>query len=69
MRLIVLALIFTTTGLTGCQNPIRDPIDSVVEVVTDPRKEIQKGAQSSSQTSKSQTVKNSKTVKQTAVKP
>ena len=43
MRLIVLALIFTITGLTGCQNPIRDPIDSVVEVVTDPRKEIQKG--------------------------
>ena len=43
MRLIALALIFLTTGLTGCQNPIRDPIDSVVEVVTDPRKEIQKG--------------------------
>jgi predicted Zn-dependent protease len=43
MRLIALALIFITTVLTGCQNPIRDPIDSVVQVVTDPRKEIQKG--------------------------
>jgi len=43
MRPIVLALVFVTTALNGCQNPIRDPIDSVVEVVTDPRKEIQKG--------------------------
>ena len=45
MRLTILALILiaTGTGLTGCQNPIRDPIDSVVQVVTDPRKEIQKG--------------------------
>ncbi|HBX25903.1 MAG TPA: hypothetical protein DEF72_00580, partial [Gammaproteobacteria bacterium] len=43
MRPIVLALVFVTAGLNGCQNPIRDPIDSVVQVVTDPRKEIQKG--------------------------
>lgn len=43
MRLIVLILIFVAIGLTGCQNPIRDPIDSVVKVVTDSRKEIQKG--------------------------
>ncbi len=31
--------------LAGCQNPINDPIDSVVEVVTNPQKEIQKGTQ------------------------
>ncbi|MBU26282.1 MAG: hypothetical protein CMD99_09685 [Gammaproteobacteria bacterium] len=43
MRLTALTLILMTTGLAGCQNPIRDPIDSVVQVVTDPRKEIQKG--------------------------
>ncbi len=43
MRLTILALIIILTGLTGCQNPIRDPIDSVVQAVTDPRKEIQKG--------------------------
>ena len=39
---VFLALI-ATFELTGCQNPVRDPIDSVVKVVTDPKKEIQKG--------------------------
>ena len=41
---------FTLTGLlctlglsTGCQNPIRDPIDSVVDQVTTDRQEITKG--------------------------
>lgn len=29
--------------LSGCQNPINDPIDSVVEVVTNPEQEIRKG--------------------------
>jgi predicted Zn-dependent protease len=43
MKPLALALVVATLGLTGCQNPVRDPIDSVVQVVTDPKKEIQKG--------------------------
>ena len=43
MKPVALAIFVATLGLTGCQNPVRDPIDSVVQVVTDPKKEIQKG--------------------------
>ena len=43
MKPLALAIVVATLGLTGCQNPVRDPIDSVVQVVTDPKKEIQKG--------------------------
>ena len=43
MKLGVFFALIAAFGLTGCQNPVRDPIDSVVQVVTDPKKEIQKG--------------------------
>ena len=43
MKPLALAVFVATLALTGCQNPVRDPIDSVVQVVTDPKKEIQKG--------------------------
>ncbi len=43
MKLGVFFALIAALGLTGCQNPVRDPIDSVVQVVTDPKKEIQKG--------------------------
>lgn len=43
MKLGVFFTLIAALGLTGCQNPVRDPIDSVVQVVTDPKKEIQKG--------------------------
>ena len=42
MRLSALCLALALP-LAGCQNPINDPIDSVVQVVTDPKKEIAKG--------------------------
>ncbi len=41
-KLCVLAL---CASLTGCQNPVNDPIDSVVELVTNPTKEIEKGTE------------------------
>lgn len=41
-KLLALAL---CGALVGCQNPLNDPIDSVVGVVTNPQKEIQKGTQ------------------------
>ncbi|MDG1156937.1 MAG: M48 family metalloprotease, partial [Litorivicinaceae bacterium] len=43
MKISILALCLAATALVGCQNPVRDPIDSVVQVVTDPQQEIQKG--------------------------
>lgn len=43
MKPSILALCLAATTLIGCQNPVRDPIDSVVQVVTDPQQEIQKG--------------------------
>jgi predicted Zn-dependent protease len=43
MKSLILVFLSATLALTGCQNPVRDPIDSVVQVVTDPKKEIQKG--------------------------
>ena len=43
MKLLTLAVLIASLGLTGCQNPVRDPIDSVVQIVTDPKKEIKKG--------------------------
>ena len=43
MKLGVFFALIAALGLTGCPNPIRDPIDSVVQVVTDPKREIQKG--------------------------
>lgn len=43
MKPLALAVFVATLGITGCQNPVRDPIDSVVQVVTDPKKEVQKG--------------------------
>ena len=43
MKPLALAVFVATLALTGCQNPVRDPIDSVVQVVSDPKKEIQKG--------------------------
>ena len=44
MKPLALAVFVATLGITGCQNPVRDPIDSVVQVVTDPKKEVQKGS-------------------------
>ena len=38
MKLGVFFALIAALGLTGCQNPVRDPIDSVVQVVTDPKK-------------------------------
>ena len=43
MKLFTLVVLIASLGLTGCQNPVRDPIDSVVQIVTDPKKEIKKG--------------------------
>jgi len=43
MKFRVFFFLFSALGLTRYQNPVRDPIDSVVQVVTDPKKEIQKG--------------------------
>ena len=43
MKFGVLLALIAAFGLMGCQNSIHDPIDSVVQVVTDPKKEIQKG--------------------------
>ena len=43
MKFGVFLALIVAFGLTGCHNPVRDPIDSVVQVVTDPKKEIQKG--------------------------
>ena len=42
MKFGVILSLIETFGLTACQNPVRDPIDSVVQVVTDPKKEPQK---------------------------
>lgn len=39
------AILLSAMALVGCQNPINDPIDSVVERVTNPQKEIAKGNQ------------------------
>ena len=38
-------ILLASVALVGCQNPINDPIDSVVQVVTNPQKEIAKGRQ------------------------
>jgi hypothetical protein len=43
MKTSILVLCLATTTLSGCQNPVRDPIDLVVQVGTDPQREIQKG--------------------------
>ena len=43
MNAIRLPLLLVILGLTGCQNPINDPIDSVVQIVTDPKIEMLKG--------------------------
>ena len=45
MKLVSSGLALLSLGLIGCQNPIKDPIDSIVQVVTNPQKEIQKGRQ------------------------
>ena len=38
MKLGVFFALIAALGLTGCQNPVRDSIDSIVQVVTDPKK-------------------------------
>jgi predicted Zn-dependent protease len=43
MKAITRWVLAATLGLSGCQNPINDPIDSVVDVVTNPQQEIRKG--------------------------
>lgn len=43
MKTSIPALCFAAMTLVGCQNLVRDPIDSVIQVVTDPQQEIQKG--------------------------
>ena len=43
MKLGVFLALIVGFGLIGCQNVVRNPIDSVVQVVTDPKKELQKG--------------------------
>jgi predicted Zn-dependent protease len=45
VKLVSSGLALLSLGLIGCQNPIKDPIDSIVQVVTNPQKEIQKGRQ------------------------
>jgi beta-barrel assembly-enhancing protease len=39
------AILLSSMALVGCQNPINDPIDSVVQRITNPQKEIAKGRQ------------------------
>ena len=43
MKFGVFLALIAAFGVTGCENPVRDPIESVIQVVTDPKKEIQKG--------------------------
>lgn len=43
MNRVILFLLLAVFGLIGCQNLINDPIDSVVQIVTDSKSEILKG--------------------------